>query len=217
MKKIICTVICLLALTACGSTDNTPAAETAASAETEVQTSEVSQASAETEDTSVHKNDGENPPPEEQKGNVIRVTAVDGNVITGEKMSGGRGFGGGRPEGGGDENMPQKGDMPEDGSFPEGEPPAMPEDGSMPEGEPPAMPEGENMPEKGERPDGDRPAGETVTFTITDSTAMDMESISEGDMIIAELSDDGTAVSVKKADFDKQPDLDKQPIETTAT
>lgn len=180
MKKIICAVLCLLALTACKSADNTPAEQ--AQSETEI--------SAETNAGQVQNVIGENAPPAEQKGDVIRVTAVDGDVITGEKMPAGKGFGGGRPE---------------------GEPPTKPESGSMPEGESPVppieenFPRGENMPEKGERPEGDRPAGEVVTFTITDSTAMDMESIFEGDMIIAELNSDGTAISVKKAAFDKQP------------
>lgn len=184
MKKIICAVICLLALTACGGADNTPAAQI------------VTDTSAETEAETVHKDDDDNPPPAEQKGNVIRVTSVDGNVITGEKIWGGRGFGGGRP----DVNAPSgDGEMPERGERPEGEPPAIPEDGSMPD-----------KPEKGDK-NGKRPQGETVTFTITDSTLMDAETISEGDMIIAEINEDGTAASVKAAE------MPKEPKETTAT
>ena len=197
MKKILCAILCVLALTACASAENPPAADTV------TDTSAHTEPAAETEAETVPNNDTENPPPTEEKrefkGDIIRVTAVDGDVITGEKMSGGRGFGGGRPDG----NAPAfDGEMPEKGERHEGEPPAMPEDGSMPEsgekpdGEPPAMPE------KGDKNfDGERPEGETVTFTITDSTVMDMESISVGDMITAELNEDGTAISVKAADM----------------
>lgn len=197
MKKILCALAFVLALTACGSAENTPAAETV------TETSANTETASETEAETVHNNDKENPPPTEEKrefkGDIIRVTAVDGDVITGEKMSGGRGFGGGRPDG----NAPSsEGEMPEKGDRPEGDPPAMPEDGSLPEsgekpdGDPPAMPE------KGDKNfDGERPEGETVTFTITDSTVMDTESISVGDMITAELNEDGTAASVKAADM----------------
>lgn len=196
MKKILCALLCVLALTACGSAENAPAADTV------TETSANTETASETEAETVHNNDTENPPPTEEKrefkGDIIRVTAVDGDVITGEKMSGGRGFGG-RPDG----NAPFfDGEMPEKGERPEGEPPEMPEDGSMPEngekpdGEPPAMPE------KGDKNfDGERPEGETVTFTITDSTVMDTESISVGDMITAELNEDGTATMVKAADM----------------
>ena len=196
MKKIICAVICLLALTACGVADNTPgaqtSAETAVSSETEPapESEMVSDSETASESEAVHKDDDGNPPPAEQNGNVIRVTAVDGNIITGEKMSGGRGFGGGRPDG----NAPFfDGERPEKGDRPEGEPPAMPEEGSMPD-----------KPEKGDK-NAERPLGETVTFTITDSTVMDMEAISEGDMIIAEINEDGTAASVKAADIGREP------------
>ncbi|WP_432650912.1 hypothetical protein [Huintestinicola sp.] len=197
MKKILCALACVLALTACGSAENTPAAETV------TETSANTETASETEAETVHNNDTENAPPTEEKrefkGDIIRVTAVDGDVITGEKMSGGRGFGGGRPDG----NAPSsEGEMPEKGDRPEGDPPAVPEDGSLPEsgekpdGDPPAMPE------KGDKNfDGERPEGETVTFTITDSTVMDTESISVGDMITAELNEDGTAASVKAADM----------------
>ena len=103
--------------------------------------------------------------------------------------------------------------MPERGERPEGEPPAIPEDGSMPEGEAPAMPVDGSMPDKPEKGDknGERPQGETITFTITDSTLMDAETISEGDVIIAEINEDGTAASVKAAE------MPKEPKETTAT
>lgn len=184
MKKILCALLCVLALSACGSTKNTPAAQnvTEASAETEI-TSEAASAP-------VHNSDAENSPKAEEKrefkGEIIRVTSVDGNVITGEKISGGRG----RPDG----NAPAF-----DGEIPEnGEPPAMPEDGSRPEGEMPGKSE------KGDKaPNGERPQGEAVTFTVTDRTVMDIETISEGDMIIAELNEDGTAISVKAADLAK--------------
>lgn len=197
MKKFLCALVCLLALTACGSAENAPAAQTVTETSAETETT------SETEAEAVHNSDTDNAPPTEEKreikGDVIRVTAVDGDVITGEKMWGGRGFGGGRPDG----NAPSpEGEMPEKGDRPEGEPPAMPEDGSVPEGEPPAMPEDGSMPERGEKNfDGERPQGETVTFTITDSTVMDMESLSEGDMISVELNEDGTAASVKAADM----------------
>lgn len=183
MKKFLCALVCLLALTACGSAENAPASQTVTETSAETETT------SETEAETVHNNDTENPPSTEEKreikGDIIRVTAVDGDVITGEKMWGGRGFGGGRPDG----NAPSpEGEMPEKGDRPEGEPPAIPEDGSMPEKE-----------EKNF--DGERPQGETVTFTITDSTVMDMESISVGDMITAELNEDGTAAMVKAADM----------------
>lgn len=183
MKKFLCALVCLLALTACGSAENAPASQTVTETSAETETT------SETEAETVHNNDTENPPSTEEKreikGDIIRVTAVDGDVITGEKMWGGRGFGGGRPDG----NAPSpEGEMPEKGDRPEGEPPAIPEDGSMPEKE-----------EKNF--DGERPQGETVTFTITDSTVMDMESLSEGDMISVELNEDGTAASVKAADM----------------
>ncbi len=183
MKKFLCALVCLLALTACGSAENAPAAQTVTETSAETETT------SETEAETVHNSDTDNAPPTEEKreikGDIIRVTAVDGDVITGEKMWGGRGFGGGRPDG----NAPSpEGEMPEKGDRPEGEPPAMPEDGSMPE--------------RGEKNfDGERPQGETVTFTITDSTVMDMESLSEGDMISVELNEDGTAASVKAADM----------------
>ncbi|MDD6991902.1 MAG: hypothetical protein PUI48_08770 [Oscillospiraceae bacterium] len=183
MKKFLCALVCLLALTACGSAENAPAAQTVTETSAETETT------SETEAETVHNSDTDNAPPTEEKreikGDIIRVTAVDGDVITGEKMWGGRGFGGGRPDG----NAPSpEGEMPEKGDRPEGEPPAIPEDGSMPEKE-----------EKNF--DGERPQGETVTFTITDSTVMDMESLSEGDMISVELNEDGTAASVKAADM----------------
>lgn len=183
MKKFLCALVCLLALTACGSAENAPAAQTVTETSAETETT------SETEAETVHNSDTDNAPPTEEKreikGDIIRVTAVDGDVITGEKMWGGRGFGGGRPDG----NAPSpEGEMPEKGDRPEGEPPAIPEDGSMPEKE-----------EKNF--DGERLQGETVTFTITDSTVMDMESISVGDMITAELNEDGTAAMVKAADM----------------
>ena len=183
MKKFLCALVCLLALTACGSAENAPAAQTVTETSAETETT------SETEAETVHNSDTDNAPPTEEKreikGDIIRVTAVDGDVITGEKMWGGRGFGGGRPDG----NAPSpEGEMPEKGDRPEGEPPAIPEDGSMPEKE-----------EKNF--DGERLQGETVTFTITDSTVMDMESLSEGDMISVELNEDGTAASVKAADM----------------
>lgn len=167
----------MLALTACASAENTPAADTV------TETSANTETASETEAETVHNNDTENPPPTEEKrefkGDIIRVTAVDGDVITGEKMSGGRGFGGGRPDG----NAPAfDGEMPEKGDRSDGEPPAMHEKGNK------------NF-------DGERPEGETVTFTITDITVMDMESISVGDMITAELNEDGTAAMVKAADM----------------
>lgn len=204
MKKIICVVICLLALTACGGADNTPAAQTSADTSASSETEPAPESEVVSESETVHKDDDGNPPPAEQKGDVIRVTAVDGNVITGEKMWGGRGFGGGRPDG----NAPSP-----EGERPEGEPPAKPEGESRPEGEPPASPEDGSMPDKPDKGDknGERPQGEAVTFTITDSTVMDMETISEGDMIIAEINDDGTAASVKAAD------IAREPRETTAT
>lgn len=34
---------------------------------------------------------------------------------------------------------------------------------------------------------------------------MDLENISEGDMIIAEINEDGTAASVKAADIGREP------------
>ena len=183
MKKFLCALVCLLALTACGSAENAPASQTVTETSAETETT------SETEAETVHNSDTDNAPPTEEKreikGDIIRVTAVDGDVITGEKMWGGRGFGGGRPDG----NAPSpEGEMPEKGDRPEGEPPAIPEDGSMPEKE-----------EKNF--DGERLQGETVTFTITDSTVMDMESLSEGDMISVELNEDGTAASVKAADM----------------
>lgn len=183
MKKFLCALVCLLALTACGSAENAPASQTVTETSAETETT------SETEAVTVHNSDTENAPPTEEKreinGDIIRVTAVDGDVITGEKMWGGKGFGGGRPDG----NAPSsEGEKPEKGDRPEGEPPAMPEDGSMPEKE-----------EKNF--DGERPQGETVTFTITDSTVMDMKSLSEGDMISVELNEDGTAASVKAADM----------------
>ena len=183
MKKFLCALVCLLALTACGSAENAPASQTVTETSAETETT------SETEAETVHNSDTDNAPPTEEKreikGDIIRVTAVDGDVITGEKMWGGRGFGGGRPDG----NAPSpEGEMPEKSDRPEGEPPAIPEDGSMPEKE-----------EKNF--DGERLQGETVTFTITDSTVMDMESLSEGDMISVELNEDGTAASVKAADM----------------
>ncbi|MGN0637034.1 MAG: hypothetical protein ACI4J0_01575 [Huintestinicola sp.] len=198
MKKILCALACVLALTACGAAENTSAAQTVTESTSAAQTEIAPETTS-----AVHNNDSENPPPAEEKrelgGDIIRVTAVDGDVITGEKMTGGRGFGGGRPD---DSAPPSEGEKPEKGSRPEGDPPAVPEDGNMPEGEPPALPEDGSMPEKGDKNfDGERPRGETVTFTITDSTVMEMESISVGDVISAELNEDGTAASVKSADM----------------
>lgn len=194
MKKILCALLCVLALSACGSTENAPAAQNVTDTVSSAETVIASEASS----APVHNSDAENPPKAEEKrefkGDIIRVTAVDGDVITGEKLSGGRGFGG-RPDG----NAPSfDGEMPEKGERPEGEPPEMPEDGSRPEGEMPGKSE------KGDKaPNGERPQGEAVTFTVTDRTVMDIETISEGDMIIAELNEDGTAISVKAADLAK--------------
>lgn len=192
MKKILCALVSVLALTACG------ASETTAEVQTVTVTSSKNEIASE---NSPQNNDTDNSPPsaEEKRefnGELIRVTAVEGDVITGEKMSGGRGFGGGRPDG----DMHEKGEppaAPEDGS--------MPESGEKPEGEPPAEPENGEMAQKGDKNfDSKRPQGETITFTITDSTVMEAESISEGDMITVELNEDGTAASVKSADFPAQ-------------
>ncbi|MGN1100695.1 MAG: hypothetical protein ACI4RG_00785 [Huintestinicola sp.] len=197
MKKIIWVFGCLLALTACSGAEEAPAVQTAAetSAETEIASETEFASETKADDDTVHKTDGEAPPRDDKRefgGELIRVTAVDGDVITGEKMRGGRGFGGGRHEG-------------KPSEMPEGEPPAMPEDGSMPEGEAPAMPENGTIPENGDKNfGGEAPQNETVTFTITDSTVMEVESISEGDMITVEMNEDGTAASVKAADMPVQ-------------
>lgn len=201
MKKILCALVCVLALTACGSAGNSSEVQTVTetSAATETEAAAETEAVSETEAIPEQNNDTENAPPAEErresKGDFIRVTAVDGDVITGEKMSGGRGFGGGRDE---DGTPPEGRDFSEDGEMRE-------KGGRDNGGEPPAMSEDGDMPEKGDKnPGGERPQGETVTFTVTDSTVMDIESISVGDMISVELNEDGTAASVKAADFAKE-------------
>ena len=198
MRKIILSILCISLLTACGgAADNADMAgvtETSLVQENVTEES-VSEESISQESEAAPENAEKPQPPAERKmpDNMYRVTAVDGNTVTCEKVMGGRGSGGGfrGPEDG-------RPDMPE-GELPEGERPDMPENGEIPERERP------DTPENGRFPEGERPQPETVTITITDSTELDGE-IKAGDMITAELNEDNSAVSVKIADMPAAPE-----------
>ncbi|MBP1546656.1 MAG: hypothetical protein J6A37_08710 [Oscillospiraceae bacterium] len=204
MKKIIPAMICVSLLTACGgaadNADMASVSETSLMQESMTEESVTEESTASESEAAPEK--GEKPkPPQERKtpDNMYRVTAVDGNTITCEKVMGGRGFGGGF-----------RGRMPEKGELPEGEKTNMPENSELPEGGRP------DMPDNGRLPEGERPQPETVTITITDSTELDGE-IKAGDMITAELNEDNSAVSVKIADMPAAPEKSEEAESETSS
>lgn len=204
MRKIILSILCISLLTACGgAADN---ADMAGVTETSlvqgnVTEESVSEESISQESEAAPENAEKPQPPAERKmpDNMYRVTAVDGNTITCEKVMGGRGFGGGF-----------RGRMPEKGELPEGEKTNMPENSELPEGGRP------DMPDNGRLPEGERPQPETVTITITDSTELEGE-IKAGDMITAELNEDNSAVSVKIADMPAAPEKSEEAESETSS
>ncbi len=116
----------------------------------------------------------------EKKDNIviIRVTAVDGNTITGNEIGFGRGMGRG------------KGEMPADGNMPQ------PPEG-MPEGE---LPDDGNIPQTPEK----MPVGKEIVFTLTDETDNQAGEIAVDDIIEAVTDEKGNILSVKKADFSER-------------
>ncbi|MCC8043041.1 MAG: hypothetical protein LIO69_05970 [Oscillospiraceae bacterium] len=218
-RHLIIFIAAVMALSAVGCSDST----TASTTETD---SAVTQAADESETTA---DDAETDSDSEQQGDgiTVRITSVDGNTVTAQQISFGGGMGGGMG-GNGDTppDMPEGGEMGEmgedapekpngDGGMGEmnGEPSEMPSDISHGGGEngdtPPDMPEGGDM--GGDMPQGGMDfAGETITFTLTDSTVYtdsdgnttDSSIVAENEMLSVVLNDNNEAVSVSAAVMD---------------
>lgn len=118
---------------------------------------------------------------------MIKVTSCNSGTVTGNKMGGM----GEPPQMNGEE--PPAGDKPDSGS---GEnPPEM--NGDKPEGEPPAM---GNPPEE---------EGEEVSYSVGD---IDVSGISEGDIVMIELDENGNVISIEKAQMpDSAPEMGAKP------
>lgn len=118
---------------------------------------------------------------------MIKVTSCDSGTVTGNKMGGM----GEPPQMNGEE--PPAGDKPDNGS---GEnPPEM--SGDKPEENPPAM---GNPPEE---------EGEEVSYSVGD---IDVSGISEGDIVMIELDENGNVISIEKAQMpDSAPEMGAKP------